>query len=123
MDHVEPAGLRLTKVNNKIIVPDVSPYNSSQPKKFSSWNSLQTRGLLPMKPSDLWRTGGRTFENCLEIYRRMFKDIVRILKTYGMFRAKCKDKERERLRWIKDKEAWEKGGRRILREVSSLRLN
>lgn len=88
MDHVEPVGLRLTKLNNKIIVPDVSPHSSSQPKRFSSRNSLQTRGLLPMRTSGLGYTGGRAFENCVKIYRRIFKDIVGILKTYGMFRAK-----------------------------------
>lgn len=122
MDHVEPAGLRLTKANNKIIAPDVSAHSSSQPKSFSSQSSLQTRGLLPMRTLDLWYTGGRAFENCVEIYR-MLMEILWILKTYGMFRAKHKGTEQERLRWIKEKEAWENGGRRVLREVSSLSLN
>lgn len=27
-----------------------------------------------MRTLDLWYTGGRAFENCVEIYRRMFKD-------------------------------------------------
>lgn len=122
MDHVEPAGLRLTNVNSKIIVPDVSPHSSSQPKNFSSQSSLQTRVLLSMRTLDLCNTGGRAFENCVEIYR-MLKDVVGILKIYGMFRAKHKGTEQDRLRWIKEKEAWENGGRRILREVSSLSLN
>lgn len=81
MDHVEPAGLRLTKVNHKIIGPDVSPHSSGQPKRVSSQNSFQTRGLFPVRTLDLWYTGGRAFENCVEIYRRIFKDIVRILKN------------------------------------------
>lgn len=76
-----------------------------------------------MRTLDLGYTGGRTFENCVEIYRRIFKDVVGILKTSEMFRTKSKDEERERLRQMKDKEAWEKGGRRVLREVSSLSLN
>lgn len=53
----------------------------------------------------------------------MFKDIVGILKTYVIFRIKCNDTEGETLRQIKRKEAWEKGGRRALRGVSSLSLN
>lgn len=76
-----------------------------------------------MRTLDLAYTGGRTFENCVEIYRRIFKDVVGILKTSEMFRTKSKDEERERLRQMKDKEAWEKGDRRELREVSSLSLN
>lgn len=41
----------------------------------------------------------------MEIYRRIFKDVVGILKTSEMFRTKNKDEERERLRQMKDKEA------------------
>lgn len=37
-----------------------------------------------MRTRDLWYTGGRELENCVEIYRRMFKDIVRMLKTWDV---------------------------------------
>lgn len=70
-------------------------------------------GLLPTRASDLCYTGGRTFENCVKFTGEYFKDIVGMWKTYGMFRAKSEDKERERLRWIRDEQAWENGGRKV----------
>ena len=110
---METSSLRLTKENSKIIAPDVRPHKISQPKRFSSQNSLQTREIIAYKGSDLRYRGGRTFQNGVKFTGECFKDIVGMWKTYGMFRIKSKDKERQRLRWIRDEGAWENGGRRV----------
>lgn len=67
---------------------------------------------LSVRISDLWCTGGRTYENCVKLTGECFKDMG-MWKSYGMFRTKNKDKEKERLKQVWDEQAWENAGRRL----------
>lgn len=68
---------------------------------------------MPTRASHLQYIGGRAFENCAKFTGECFKNIMGIWKTYGIFNANSKDKERKRLRWIRDEQAWENEEKRV----------